>query len=202
MKETHYLCVIPARSGSRRIPGKNFKLFHGKPIVYYSIELALQTRLFQEIVVSVDNVPHYNQVKHDWKDFPTVTPEFRSAHLANDEAGTQAVAEHHLHQARLGMERVLCLYATAPMATVSDIKKGLAMFSRFPSPEFVYPVGPDGKDAGQWYWSNAISLINKRELDVAPTFHLEIPASRVIDINTPEDWAQAEEMFRYGGITA
>ena len=49
------LCIIPARGGSKRIPRKNIKDFLGKPIIAYSIEAAIQSNLFDEIMVSTDD---------------------------------------------------------------------------------------------------------------------------------------------------
>jgi len=50
------LLIIPARAGSKRIKNKNFKLFKGKPIIEYSLKIALKSRLFDKIVVSTDNL--------------------------------------------------------------------------------------------------------------------------------------------------
>ena len=49
------VCIIPARGGSKRIPRKNIKLFCGKPIIAYSIEAALKSNLFFEVMVSTDD---------------------------------------------------------------------------------------------------------------------------------------------------
>ena len=49
------ICIIPARGGSKRIPRKNIKTFMGKPIIAYSIEAALQSGLFDEVMVSTDD---------------------------------------------------------------------------------------------------------------------------------------------------
>ena len=49
------VCIIPARGGSKRIPKKNIKLFYGKPLIAYSIEVALDSGLFEKVVVSTDN---------------------------------------------------------------------------------------------------------------------------------------------------
>ena len=49
------LAVIPARSGSQRIPKKNIKDFFGKPIIAYPIELAIESNLFDEVIVSTDS---------------------------------------------------------------------------------------------------------------------------------------------------
>ncbi len=50
------ICIIPARGGSKRIPKKNIKDFLGKPIIAYSIEMALETGLFDEVMVSTDDL--------------------------------------------------------------------------------------------------------------------------------------------------
>jgi len=61
------LCIIPARGGSKRIPGKNIKDFLGKPIIAYSIEMAIKSKLFDEVMVSTDDdeiaeiAKHYGQ---------------------------------------------------------------------------------------------------------------------------------------------
>ena len=49
------LCIIPARGGSKRIPYKNIKDFLGKPIIAYSIKAALESELFDEVIVSTNN---------------------------------------------------------------------------------------------------------------------------------------------------
>ena len=50
------ICIIPARGGSKRIPRKNIKEFLGKPIIAYSIKAALDSGLFDEVMVSTDDV--------------------------------------------------------------------------------------------------------------------------------------------------
>lgn len=52
---TNNLCIIPARGGSKRIPRKNIKEFLGKPIIAYSIETAIKSGLFSEVMVSTDD---------------------------------------------------------------------------------------------------------------------------------------------------
>ena len=49
------IAIIPARGGSKRIPRKNIKLFHGRPIISYSIEVALKSGLFEKVIVSTDD---------------------------------------------------------------------------------------------------------------------------------------------------
>ena len=50
------ICIIPARSGSKRIKNKNIKLFFGKPIIYYSIKAAIKSKCFSDVFVSTDSI--------------------------------------------------------------------------------------------------------------------------------------------------
>ena len=49
------IAIIPARSGSKRIKNKNIKLFFGKPLLFYSIQIALKSKLFDRVIVSTDS---------------------------------------------------------------------------------------------------------------------------------------------------
>jgi CMP-N-acetylneuraminic acid synthetase len=74
------ICIIPARLGSRRIKNKNIKLFFGHPIIKYSIDAALQSKLFKEIIISTES----NKIKKIAKKFGASLPFLRPKKLAND----------------------------------------------------------------------------------------------------------------------
>jgi len=117
------LAVIPARGGSKRIPRKNIKPFHGKPMIAWSIEAALSSRLFDHVLVSTDD-PEIAAVAKQWgAEVPFMRPES----LSHDYAGTTDVIAHATQWA-LDMgwkaEAVCCLYATAPFVQVDDLKRG------------------------------------------------------------------------------
>ena len=76
------LCIIPARGGSKRIPRKNIKEFLGKPIIAYSIEAALKSELFDEVMVSTDDA----EIAAIAKRHGASVPFMRSAETANDYA--------------------------------------------------------------------------------------------------------------------
>ena len=76
------LCIIPARGGSKRIPKKNIKLFFGKPIIAYSINAALQSNLFDEVMVSTDD-PEIIEIA---KNFGAKVPMIRSSKNSGDYA--------------------------------------------------------------------------------------------------------------------
>lgn len=84
------ICVIPARGGSKRIPRKNIKEFNGKPVIAYPIQAAIESELFDEVVVSTDDKEIMNVAKKYGATVPFIRPE----HLANDHAATAPVLIH------------------------------------------------------------------------------------------------------------
>ncbi|MCY1275185.1 CMP-N,N'-diacetyllegionaminic acid synthase [compost metagenome] len=118
------LAIIPARGGSKRIPGKNIKPFCGKPMIAWSIEAALQSNCFDKIVVSTDD-PRIAEVasKHGAQ-----VPFMRPAELSDDYTGTTPVIQHAIewHQQHgYAPTQVCCIYATAPFLQANDLSLGL-----------------------------------------------------------------------------
>ncbi len=117
------LCVIPARGGSKRIPRKNIKPFCGQPMIGWSIEAALQSGCFDQVVVSTDDA----EIAAVAREYGAQVPFMRPAALADDHAGTTAVIAHAINWFNaLGHAptQVCCLYATAPFVTVDDLRRG------------------------------------------------------------------------------
>ncbi|AFJ43990.1 pseudaminic acid cytidylyltransferase [Francisella orientalis] len=105
--------IIPARGGSKRIPKKNIKDFHGKPIISYSIEAAIKSNLFDRVIVSTDDDEIAIVAKQYGADVPFVRP----VELSNDLADTQSVIDHAIRFLVSNDERydyVCTIYATAP----------------------------------------------------------------------------------------
>ena len=116
------LCVIPARGGSKRIPHKNIKIFCGQAMIGYSIKAALDSKCFDQVIVSTDD----DEIAEVAKSFGASIPFFRPESLANDYAGTIPVIKHAIEwfddQNQLPSE-VCCLYATAPFVQADAIRK-------------------------------------------------------------------------------
>ena len=193
-KDDNLLCVIPARAGSTRIPGKNKKPFMGplgQPIITYSIEKAKASGLFREIVVSSDD-PEIRQIAESMG----VTGEMRAHNLCDNEIGTQRVGKYVLQSSRLWATKVCIIYPTAPLMAVEDLRKAYHLLKKSPvGTKYVYSVDVDGKDCGQFYWCDAIALIAETPLDGPETQHYKVSRMRACDINTPEDFSRAEEMY-------
>ena len=107
------LAIIPARGGSKRIPKKNIKYFLGKPIIAYSIQAALESELFDEVMVSTDDT----EIADVAKKYGAKVPFLRSAKNSNDFATTFEVIKEVINcykDKSLEFENLLCLYSCAP----------------------------------------------------------------------------------------
>lgn len=139
------LCIIPARGGSKRIPRKNIKDFLGKPIIAYSIEAALESGVFDEVMVSTDD-PEIVEVA---KKYGASVPFLRSEQTANDYATTAdvifEVLEKYRSQGKV-FDNVACLYATAPFVTDKKLQEAAEILasgecdSAFTCTTFSYPI--------------------------------------------------------------
>ena len=118
------IAVIPARSGSKRIPRKNIKLFCGKPMIAWSIEAARASGLFDHIVVSTDDAEIAEVAKAHGAEVPFMRP----AALSDDHTGTSPVVAHAIEWYRAQGQMpdpVCCIYATAPFVIAEDLQRGL-----------------------------------------------------------------------------
>jgi N-acylneuraminate cytidylyltransferase len=140
------LCIIPARGGSKRIPRKNIKLFLGKPIIAYSIEVALQSQLFDEVMVSTDD----EEIARIANSYGAKTPFLRSKETANDHATTfdvlKEVIKDYDQKKNLTLTQVCCIYPTAPLVTVKKLEHAYQVLLKnkfdtvFPVMRFGFPI--------------------------------------------------------------
>lgn len=123
-KEYRTLAVITARGGSKRIPRKNVKDFCGKPIIKYSIEAALKSNLFDEVMVSTDD----KEIADISVESGASVPFMRSEKTSNDYATTRDVLIEVLEKYKeIGKEYdyLVCLYPTNPFITSNKIEEAL-----------------------------------------------------------------------------
>lgn len=218
------LAMITARGGSKRIPGKNKKEFCGKPILAYSIEAALESGAFDEVMVSTDD----EEIAVLAQRYGAGVPFRRSDRTAGDYATTDEVIAEVLEEYRKRgqePESFCCIYPTAPFLTPSRLKEAMELLkeheSVLPVTVFSYPpqrgfVVRDGcvarwmpqyetarsqdldkiyHDAGQFYACRTEAFLRGMTTDVADMVPLVLPESEVQDIDTPEDWKLAEQKF-------
>ncbi len=221
------LLVIPARGGSKRIPRKNIRPFHGRPIIGWSISAALECGVFDRVVVSTDD----HEIGEIAKSLGAEVPFIRPAELSGDMAGTQGVVQHTIAWfANQGSAptSVCCLYATAPFVMANDLRLGMRMLEEsdadfvVPVTSFPYPIeralrvdahgrvamiSPERAtarsqdlseafhDAGQFYCGTSTAWMDAVSVFRADTLAMQLPRYRVQDIDTMDDWKQAELLF-------
>ena len=172
------LAIITARGGSKRIPKKNIKEFCGKPIIAYSIEAALNSGIFDEVMVSTDS----EEIARIAVEYGAKVPFMRSADNSNDFATTndvlcEVVNEYKEKQGKI-FNFVCCLYPTAPFVTVTKLQetfktlKGSKADQVIPVVKFSFPpqrcfvIDEDGDMKYKWPENQS-----KRSQDLEPYYH-------------------------------
>lgn len=171
------LAIIPARGGSKRIPRKNIRDFLGKPIIAYSIEAALKSKLFTEVMVSSDD----KEITEIAKKYGAKVPFLRSKVNSNDFAGTTDVLIEVIDKyTQLGhtFDYACCIYPTAPLINPKKIVKGFEQImlnkndTVFPIVAFSYPVWRglklESNSKTSMVWPEHI---NSRSQDLENLFH-------------------------------
>lgn len=216
------LAIIPARGGSKRIPRKNIKDFLGKPIIAYSIEAALKSQLFNEVMVSTDD----EEIAEVARNYGAKVPFLRTNKAADDFATLADVIDEvkmkYLAQNK-SFEHICCILPTAPLVTVENLKKTLSLLNEKdadsvrPVVRFSYPIQRAVRMS-----EGKIELFNPehqntRSQDLEPAFHdagqfywmkfesglrgknkfgFELPETQIQDIDTVEDWILAELKYQ------
>lgn len=218
VKNPSVLAIIPARAGSKRLPGKNIRPLLGKPLIAWSIEAAIESGIATQIVVSSDSA-EVLEIAAAYK----VSPLERPAALASDEASTMDVVLHAINQTGNGAADnlgTLLLQPTSPLRNADDIRAAHALFVQNGEHNLVsvceldHPVewsghidpnhclqgldvasGKRSQDYRRCYQLNgAIYLANARELKTHKTFFARpplayvMPKCRSIDIDTADDF--------------
>jgi len=139
------LAIIPARGGSKRIPRKNIKSFLGKPIIAYSIEAAIKSNIFDEIMVSTDD----DEIAEIAKSYDAKVPFVRSSQNSNDYATTFDVIKevvNNYQQLGKRYDKICCIYPCAPLISKESIEYAYKKLintqydSVFPVVQFSYPI--------------------------------------------------------------
>ncbi len=171
------IAIITARGGSKRIPGKNIRSFLGKPIIQYSIEAALQSGLFNEVMVSTDS----EEIAAISREAGAVTPFIRSAENSNDFATTADVLLEVLtayeKKQEAAFEFGCCLYPTAPFITAEKLRQAYDRI-RESMADTVFPVCEYSSSIWRAYRMKDKKLshlwpehANKRSQDLEPAYY-------------------------------
>lgn len=220
------VCVITARGGSKRIPRKNIRDFCGKPIIAYSIEAALESGLFDEVMVSTDD----SEIADVALRYGASVPFMRSDSTSGDYATTAEVLIEVLREYSvrgIHFDFVCCMYPTAPFVTADKLRRAAALMgegidSVVPVVRFSFPpqrafILEDGKieyahpdcakmrsqdlramyhDCGQFYYARTDAFQNAGSLVAGVSIPLEMPETEVQDIDCFVDWELAEMKYK------
>ncbi|WP_220721083.1 pseudaminic acid cytidylyltransferase [Agarivorans litoreus] len=220
------VAIIPARGGSKRIPRKNIKLFHGKPIIAYSIEAALASGCFDKVIISTDD----SEIAEVAIEYGAEVPFIRPANIANDFATTGDVLKHAISWFNHPIDYVCCIYATAPFIQPSQIQLAYQLISSnenanycFPVCEFPFPIQraikltsdnraemfqpenfncrsqdlePAYQDVGQFYWGLPNAFLGDIPMFSKSAITFKLPRKFVVDLDTPDDWELASLLYQ------
>lgn len=187
------IAIIPARSGSQRIPNKNIKEFRGKPMIRYAVEAAERSGLFGNIYTSTDEYEIAAIAGRGYLE--------RASGLEQNDVGTQEVIKRSIQPFLLKdylnlSDIVCCIYATTPLMAPEDLARAYNMLRANPHMDYAFSVGTNPlQDAGQFYFGYASAFLSDAPLVSERSIMVPISEDRVCDINTPEDWSRAEQMY-------
>lgn len=224
IKNNKNICIIPARGNSKRILNKNIKKFYGKPLIYYSINLAKKSKLFDKIFVSTDN----KKIRKISEKYGAEVPFLREKKFSKDSVGTEFVTKNFLKKINhKSYDYCVCLYPTSPFLKTNDLhislkkikrnkfdkltsvgkynfsplrafkKKGIKIdFINKKYKNFRSQKLPNiFHDAGNFYIYKIKNFL-KSKIDLKKHTFFELDNYRVLDINTPEDFKMAEIQYK------
>ncbi len=218
------IAIITARGGSKRIPKKNIKVFCGKPIIVYSIQAALESGVFDEVMVSTDS----EEIAQIALEAGATVPFMRSAGTSNDYATMKDVLSEVLtcyaQEGRL-FEEMCCIYPTAPFVTSDKLKRAHEILmetgaeSVLPVVQFSFPPqrGLLLRDGRLYYQYPEYQATRSQDLE--PIYHdcgqfyfyrvnpdlsfniysyapMIVPVLEVQDIDNESDWEIAELKYQ------
>ena len=171
------LAVIPARGGSKRIPRKNIRPFGGKPMIAWSIEVALASGCFDRVIVSTDDEEIATVARRCGAQVPFMRP----PELSDDHTGTIPVIAHAIcaeRQQGHDTTAVCCIYATAPFVRSEDLLRGHDLLEQSGC-DYAFSVTPYASPIQRAVRITAESRVemlrpeqfNTRSQDLDPAYH-------------------------------
>jgi len=214
------ICIILARGGSKRIPKKNIKLFNNEPIIKYSINAAIKSNLFNEVMVSTDD----KEIAEISKSLGASVPFLRSKKNSDDFSTTYDVFEEVIYKYQIKFKYACCFYSCAPFVTnkiLTDAYNSMVQNNFdcvFPVVRYSHPIQRALKvkgnnilfckpeninirtqdldarfhDTGQFYFLDIQKCLANKSLLSKNTGYIELNEIEVQDIDNLLDWKLAE----------
>tara|TARA_B100000749_G_C18416517_1_gene461554 strand:- start:846 stop:1541 length:696 start_codon:yes stop_codon:yes gene_type:complete len=123
------ICIIPARAGSKSVPNKNIRLIAGKPLIYYTIKSALESKLFSHVIVSTED----KKIASIAKKYGAEVPFMRPRNLATDKTPQEQVLLHAVKKLNsLGIDFEIFVYrdCTVPFIDSSDMNGAIELLKK------------------------------------------------------------------------
>jgi N-acylneuraminate cytidylyltransferase len=218
------IAIITARGGSKRIPRKNIKVFFGRPMIKYAIDAALETKIFDTIMVSTDDT----EIAQISKQYGAEVPFMRSPETANDFSTTLDVLLEVVNEYKkknIEFDTLCCIYPCVPFLKGDTLLKAYKTFTEssvdalMPVVRFSYPIQRALRinNEGLLEYIQP-EHIRTRSQDLEPMYHdvgmfyfykinslsnqnkkiayFEMKESEIQDIDTEEDWKMAEMKYK------
>ncbi len=223
--QTGSVAIIPARGGSKRIPRKNIRSMSGRPLLWWSVQICLESGAFDDVIVSTDD----EEIAAIARDAGANVPFSRPVELAGDMTATVDVISHAvawLADNDRPVDAACCVYPASVFLRGQDYLRSRALLERAPyvatvtrypypvqraltmstggSLSFAHPEYADSRtqdlderwhDAGQFYWGSAGAWLERTSI-LDNAVGYAVDASLVCDIDTEEDWRRAEQLHR------
>ena len=219
-----FTAIIPAREGSKGIPGKNLKLLCGKPLIQWTIEIAIKSPFIDKIIVSTESV----QIAKIAKDLGAEVPFLRPKNLAEDSSKIIDVIIYYLKKLPK-IDNFILMQPTSPIRELIDIKNLVDLEKRYKThsvatvvehkkhPYLMYSITNDMKLKaylecsnssnrqsypnvyllnGSLYLSKRSFILENKTLVNENTIASIMPPDRSIDIDNMQDWQQAASIIK------
>jgi N-acylneuraminate cytidylyltransferase len=194
--------IIPARGGSKRIPRKNIRQFHGRPMIAWTIDTAINSGLFSNVIVSTDDA----EIAAIAQEHGAQVPFLRPADFSNDYATTKDVMRHAvtwLAKNQIESDFVCCLYATAPFLQAEDVVKGLRALQESTA-DYAYAVTEFDYSPHRALIKNQNGQVSLEKPELAAVRSQDLP-SLVHDAGQfywakTETWLRQQEVLSSAGI--
>ena len=156
------ICVIPARAGSKRLPGKNVKKLFGTPVIEHVVNICYESRLFDDICVSTDSMEIANTCSSEY--------DIRPERLRGDVSETDVIIDF---MERYRIDEICRVYPFAALLTQKRLLNGIALFEYgggtvMERTKYKHPIQRAIKDNGEY---NDFSSVMQRTQDLPDMYH-------------------------------
>ena len=213
------IAFIPARGGSKSIPGKNIKDFCGRPLIYWNLFALEKSKLIDEVVVATDSEKIFKKVKEF--NFSKVKLYKRSSENAQDHSTSEAIMLEYINYAKLSStDTFMLVQATSPFTRTEDFNNGLNLMSTYDTvfscakiKRFIWnkdgnPLNYDHNNRprrqdfdgtfmenGAFCISSVSDIIYHNNRISGNIGICEMPEYTFVEIDEVEDWIMAEQLF-------